>query len=163
MKTLLLMRHAKSSWKDDSLDDHERPLNKRGQKSAPKMGRLIFEQNLLPDLILCSTAARARQTCQLVTKEWNRSVPTRFLDELYLCPSERYSALLRQVPDSCQRLLLIGHNPGLVEFLETAAGAVGKFPTGALALLTIDVANWSAIQPQQPLRLQNLWRPRDLD
>ena len=68
MKTLLILRHAKSSWRDTSLDDHDRPLNERGRRDAPRRGQLLLEESLLPDLILCSTAARARRTAEIVVE-----------------------------------------------------------------------------------------------
>lgn len=163
MKTLLLMRHAKSSWKDDALDDHERPLNKRGRDAAPKLGRLILGHRLLPDVVLCSTAVRARQTCQLVTHEWKRPVEINYLDELYLCPADRFASLLRRLSVDVECVLMIGHNPGMAEFLESTVGFSGKFPTGALAWLTADVPMWSDLAPHPVLELQNHWRPRDLD
>jgi phosphohistidine phosphatase len=163
MKTLLLMRHAKSSWNEGVLDDHDRPLNKRGRKTAPEMGRLISAHNLLPDLILCSTALRARETCELVTREWNAPAQARFLDDLYLCPADRFIPILHRVSDDVGRVLIIGHNPGMAGFLESATGFDEKFPTAALAWLTVDLAAWSQIEPQQPMELQNFWRPRDLE
>lgn len=163
MKTLLVMRHAKSSWQDESLDDHERPLNQRGRQAAPRMGALLLQHRLLPDQILCSTAARARQTWLLATQGWPRPVEARFLDELYHCPAERILPILRKLPRDAQRVLLIGHNPGLAEFLETTADFRGKFPTGALAQLTTDASAWSLVNSQTRFKLHQLWRPRDLD
>lgn len=163
MKTLLFLRHAKSSWKDGSLDDHERPLNKRGRKAAAKMGRLIQDHDLLPNLILCSSAIRARETCELAIEGWNRPAEIQYLDELYLCPADRFVPALRRIPADVERVLLIGHNPGMLEFLESATGAIERFPTAALAWLTAEIDAWSDMDLKQPLHLKNLWRPRDVE
>lgn len=163
MKTILVLRHAKSSWKDPALPDRERPLNRRGQAAARAMGRLIQRKSLWPDLILCSTAERTRQTCAEVLQSGKRSIPTQFLDELYHCPAEGISRVLQQVPNDVPRVMIIGHNPELAEFLAFVAGYIDKFPTGGLASLTVDVENWSELRPRQPMSLDHLWRPRDLE
>jgi phosphohistidine phosphatase len=163
MKTILLLRHAKSSWKDPALPDVARPLNRRGQAAALVMGRLVKRKSLWPDLILCSTAERTRQTCAGVLQSADRSIPTRFLDDLYHCPAEGISRVLQQLPDDIQRVMIIGHNPELAEFLAFVAGFIDKFPTGGLAELTVDVETWSEMRPRQPMSLEQLWRPRDLE
>lgn len=161
MKTLLLMRHAKSSWKEAAIPDHERPLNGRGRQAAPKMGRLIQSRQLVPDVILCSTAVRARQTCELLFQEL--PVEPQFLPDLYHCPANGLLDLLRALPDSADRVLLIGHNPGLADFLAAFAGFDEKFSTAALAELALDRPTWCEFTPQTSLKLINLWRPRELD
>lgn len=162
MKTLLILRHAKSSWSDAGLADHQRPLNRRGREAAPRIGRLLRKQRLLPDSIFCSTSTRTRQTCELVAKSWKAVVETQFLDALYHCPANCVFEILQQAADDADRILLIGHNPGLAEFLTATVGFTRKFPTAALAQLTVDLDRWSEFHSQTPIWLENFWRPRDL-
>jgi phosphohistidine phosphatase len=163
MKTLLLLRHAKSSWDDANLPDHDRSLNKRGREAAPKMGRWIRKRDLVPDVVLCSTARRARQTCELVAETWRQPVPTRLLADLYLCPAEKIVDVLHTLDDDPTRVLIIGHNPGLADFLAATVGYAEKFPTAALAWLDVDIPAWSDLRFDSPMTLKFLCRPKDLD
>ncbi len=162
MKTLLLMRHAKSSWDNDTLADHLRPLNRRGRAAATLIGRLIREHALLPDQILCSTSVRTRQTYDLLTEDWDNAVATKLLDELYHCPADGVPGILQHVTQDVGRVLLIGHNPGLSDFLAATVGFSETFPTAALAWLTVDLEQWSEFSARSPMQLRKIWRPRDL-
>src|SRR5687767_11102467 len=99
MKTLLLLRHAKSSWKDSALDDHERPLNKRGKNDAPKMGRLLRNEDLLPDLIIASSAKRCRKTAEHVIQNSGYRGETRFCAELYEADAGKLRDFLAKLDD----------------------------------------------------------------
>lgn len=142
MKTLCLMRHAKSSWDDPDQADHDRPLNKRGRKSAPQMARWMGQQDLRPDFILCSTAVRAQETVKLLREEW---LPVRFDDrpELYMAGPEQLRNVVGSIPDDVACLLLVAHNPGLEEWLAELTGIERKFPTAAVAVLEANVNHWS--------------------
>src|SRR6185436_7581481 len=107
MKTLLLLRHAKSSHKDSDVDDHERPLNKRGKKDAPKMGRLLKDENLQPDLVIASTAKRCRKTAEHVIASSGFRGQTRFCGELYEAHASALIDFLAGVEDSSSRVLVI--------------------------------------------------------
>ena len=122
MKTLLVLRHAKSSWNDPALDDHERPLNKRGRRDAPRMGELVREYGLIPDVVISSDAVRARLTAEAVV-EAARYVGEILLDpHLYLaCPADILS-LLRTVREKAETVMIVGHNPGLEELVEQLTG-----------------------------------------
>lgn len=170
MKTLLLLRHAKSSWTDSSLDDRDRPLNKRGRKAAPLMGRVILAGDLIPDLILCSTALRARETLQRVLSEWSRTPEIQLREELYHAQPSQLLSVLARVPDQHQRVLLIGHNPGLEEFLTLLTAQTEPLPTAALARIDLTVESWSHLTNSTPDQssprkgtLIQIWRPRDLE
>ena len=102
MKTLLVLRHAKSSWKEDRLPDRERPLNKRGREDAPKMGKLLRKHDLLPDLVLSSAAQRARLTAELVIEESGYDGEFELKEELYSFDVEPYLKALTKVADTCQ-------------------------------------------------------------
>lgn len=162
MKTLLIMRHAKSSWADPSLSDHQRPLNRRGREAAPRMGRLLKAHSLIPEHVICSTSVRTRQTYELVRQEWTAAINSDFLDELYHCPAERIPEIFRQIPSNTDRLLMIGHNPGIADFLAHQVGYQAKFPTAALAWLTVEIPSWDHFSSESPITMQKIWRPRDL-
>jgi len=162
MKTLLLLRHAKSSWKDPSLTDHDRPLSKRGRKAAPRMGRLIHETGLRPDQILCSTATRARETLQLVLTELGGNVPVTFRAELYHCDAAQLVGMLREVAEPAASVLVVGHNPDLELFLERVTGQSERLSTGALARIELDLSTWSEWTDGTRGTFVSVSRPREL-
>jgi phosphohistidine phosphatase len=145
-RQLLLLRHAKSSWDDLSLDDHDRPLNKRGRKAAAAMREEILSRGLAPDLALVSTALRARQTWEALSP-WPQPPAVAFTRELYHAPPTTMLDLVRQVEDSARSVMIVGHNPGLMELAILLIGAdesvaarrlVSRYPTAALALFELD-------------------------
>lgn len=158
MKTLLILRHAKSSWKAPDLDDHDRPLNKRGARDAPRVGRLLRERGWVPDLILCSTAARARATAALVAEAAGCKGELRAMSELYLAEPEAYVDLVREVDDSAASVLVVGHNPGIEQLLHLVCDADEDMPTAALARVVFAVPRWREVRRGQ---LEEIWRPRD--
>jgi len=169
MPELLLLRHAKSDWKDVRLDDSERPLAPRGRRTAPRMGRYLRDRGLEPDLVLCSTARRARETLELVLTALASKPQISYLKTLYLAPPSRMLAVLRRQSPVCGRILLIAHNPGMQSLaLELAARdssaaawqLAEKFPTAALARFL--VPSWDRLG-QQPAKLLDFVRPRDLE
>jgi phosphohistidine phosphatase len=162
-KTLLLLRHAKSSWKDPQLDDHDRPLNSRGRKAAVKIGRLMQDERLMPDLALCSTARRARETAGLIFAEMASPPEITFRDDLYHADPEHIARVLSQVAESTSCVLMIGHNPGLEEFLSRITSKALELPTAALARVDFQVSTWSQFNDSARGTLVQLWRPRELD
>jgi phosphohistidine phosphatase len=162
MKTLLVLRHAKSSWDDPSLPDHDRPLNKRGKRDAPRMGALLEEQRLVPDLVLCSTAARALATAREVIQACGYDGEVRLSRELYLATAETYAAFLRREPRQHERVLLVGHNPGLEELVHGLTGEEHHLSTAALARLELPIKSWDAFMLDRSARLVDLWRPKEL-
>lgn len=163
MKTLLLMRHAKSSWKDDALPDHDRPLNKRGKHDAPKMGKLLREQDLVPDLILCSTAVRATQTAKAVLDECGGDAEIHRHPEIYDGGEDDVLEILRALPDEVERVLLIGHNPGLEVLVEMLSAESAAMPTAAVAHIELDIAHWQKLCEVTCGRLKGYWAPRELN
>lgn len=165
MKNLLLMRHAKSSFKEGEMPDFERPLSKRGEKDAPRMGKLLKDKNLVPDLILSSTAARASRTAELVAEKCGYKGEILYIQSLYLGEPEAYLEALRDLKEEdggLQTVLVIGHNPGLESLLQTLTDHLDCLPTSAIAHLKVPVRSWGALTPQVIAQLENLWRPRDL-
>ncbi len=160
MLTLLLLRHAKSSWDNPALADYDRPLAKRGKKSAPLMGAEIATLGLGPDLILCSTAARAKETLALILPALGApAADVVYDDAIYMATPATLLTLLHALPAGAvapRRVMVVGHNPGLEELAELLVGGgeedaqellAEKFPTCALAVLTFDTASWSGVTP----------------
>ena len=161
MKRLLLMRHAKSSWADGSLADFDRPLNERGLKAAPLVGRFMRKRRLRPDLILCSPAERARQTAALVARAAGLSAPLRYDERIYEASAGRLAEIVSQVEEGADELLLVGHNPGLEGLLELLTGEPQHMPTAALARLLLDVEKWGKLR-EGAGRVELFVRPKEL-
>ncbi len=162
MKTLLLLRHAKSSWASPELDDHDRPLNPRGQRTAPLMGKFAAQQGLLPDLIVSSTARRAQETTRLFVDESQFQGEVRFDEQIYLADVSTLISVLNDLPESANSVMLVGHNPGFEELVELLADHSGPFPTAALARIDLPVESWQQIGRETSGDLQDLYRPREL-
>jgi phosphohistidine phosphatase len=162
MKTLLILRHAKSSWKDESLPDHDRPLNKRGLKDAPRMGELLRREDLLPDLILCSTAQRARKTAELVVEESGYEGELRLSRDLYAFDPGAYLEALVELEDIYERVMLVGHNPAMEELLEALIGEFERMPTAALAQVDLPIGHWGELDDEPEGKLIHIWRPKEL-
>lgn len=171
MRLLTLLRHAKSAWDDDSLEDFDRPLAPRGRKAAARIGRHLRDAGTVPDLALVSAAARARETWERVASALGAAPETRILRSLYLAGPSRMIAIVNRQPASAAHLLLCGHNPGMEHLAEQLAGRApeslraamaAKFPTGALATLSFEGDDWAAVAPGRG-RLEAFVVPRDLD
>lgn len=162
MKTLLLLRHAKSSWDDEGLDDHDRPLNKRGKKAAPRMGEWLQEKDIVPGLIIASTAKRAKKTALLAAKAAGYEGDVLLDPKLYLAPPERYVFVASKVGDEVDRLMLVGHNPGIEMCVGLLCGGEDTMPTGALAMIAVPVSSWAEFTPELDCKLEALWRPKEL-
>ena len=163
MKTLLILRHAKSSWQDSGLDDHDRPLNKRGKQAAPQMGRLLKAQDLVPGVIISSTAKRARKTAELVAENCGYAGSVEVNQQLYLASAGQAIAVLTELYHDEARVMLVGHNPGVEELLEVFTGEVAAMPTAALAQVELPIDQWQSLSLSTEGTLINLWRPRELD
>jgi phosphohistidine phosphatase len=162
MKTLLLLRHAKSSWKHPELADHDRPLNKRGKRTAPLIGALLQDEDLIPDLILCSSAVRAHTTALLVVKACAYAGEIKQTRKLYLAEPQTYVEVLRQVAEKHARVLVVGHNPGLEALIEALTGEAMAMPTAALVQVELSLKRWSDLDADTDCKLVNVWRPKDL-
>jgi phosphohistidine phosphatase len=163
MKTLLVLRHAKSSWKHDALDDHDRPLNKRGKKAAPLMGQLLARQNAVPDLILSSTAKRATATAKRVAKAMGYEGQVIYEQTMYLAEPGAYLKAIRDHADTHERVMIIGHNPGLETLIRTMTGTDQPLPTAALADIQLTIQSWKGLKQTTQGELRNLWLPRNIE
>lgn len=162
MKTLLLMRHAKSSWKFKDLTDHQRPLNKRGRTDAPLMGQLILDRELVPQRILCSTAVRARETAEILVDTIKFEGEVSYLDRLYMAESVDHLAVLRDLPDTVERVMVIGHNPGLETLLQELSGRIESLPTAVLAHIVLPIDHWSQLNGEASGEMVEIWRPKEI-
>jgi phosphohistidine phosphatase len=162
MKTLLLLRHAKSSWDQPEIQDHSRPLNKRGKHDAPLVGKLLREQGLVPDLIISSTARRAEDTARLVAEACGYEGEVETCQELYLSDPTCYMDILHNLPDAVSCVLMVGHNPDLQELLSLLADYEEPFPTAALAQVELPISSWQSLNEATDGYVKNIWKPRDL-
>lgn len=144
MKTLTLVRHAKSSWKDTSLSDRKRPLNRRGQRDAPVMGKRIAKHGIRPSLIVSSPATRAWTTAKIVASEIG--YPTEFLqreDDLYLASLNDILDVIAAQDNGFNHLMVVGHNPGLTDMTNfLSPGLTHNLPTAGVVSVQIDRDDW---------------------
>ena len=158
MKTLLILRHGKSSWKRPGAD-HDRPLNKRGNSDAPRVGKVLRDADLAPDLIISSTAERARRTAEKVAEHSGYTGAVELSSDLYLAGPEGYQRVLCRVPDALEHVLVVGHNPGAEMLLEFLTGRSETLPTAALARVRLEIERWSDLDGGARGVLVELWRP----
>ena len=171
MKTILLLRHAKSAWNTAGLSDHERPLNRRGERAAKAVADHLAQHGPRPDLILCSTATRARQTLAPLVKRLGTPAPPLSLeDDLYLASEDGLLVRLQALADDVATVLLVGHNDGIWQLAEALAGRGAaallaslreKYPTGTLAVLHVPDGTWRDLAAGSG-ELLAFVRPRDL-
>jgi phosphohistidine phosphatase len=156
MLTLSLLRHAKSSWANPLLEDFDRPLATRGQKSAPMTGAFIAERGLVPDLVLCSGSVRTRETLCLAMKGWAPAPDIAFDDALYHATVPALFAALHAAPNDKPHVMMVGHNPGMHSFALQVVGSGERhdlhalahgYPSGTLTVITFQKAQWRQIKP----------------
>jgi phosphohistidine phosphatase len=161
MKTLLLLRHAKSSWKDSDARDFDRPLNQRGLKTAPSIGRLIRKRKLQPDLVVSSPAERARLTTQLAIEAAGLKTELRYDERIYEASVAHLLGVVSELDDEAGMVMLVGHNPGFEELLEMLTGEAHNLPTAALACIELNIEKWNKVRAGGG-RLEWLVKPKEL-
>ena len=166
MRTLYVLRHAKSDWGDSSLKDFDRPLNDRGRKAAKAIGKELRKRKIEPDLVLASPAKRAKQTLQRVQDAHGAPFQVMEDQRIYLAEPEVLIDAIKHAPDDARRVMIVGHNPGLQELVlalatpgELRDEAAEKFPTGTLAEIRFNAESWRDVTPGSGV-LQILLRPR---
>lgn len=151
MKTLVLVRHAKSSWEHTDLPDRDRPLNDRGRRDAPRMGRRLAERGLVPDMILSSTALRARTTAQLMAEALGFDVERIVLDErLYAASADEVLRVIGEIDSEVGSAMVVGHNPETVSLAHRLSSDIHEMPTCAAAEFTFEVDAWYEIEGAEP-------------
>lgn len=152
MKTLFLLRHAKSSWDDPAIDDFDRPLAPRGKRAAKRLARHIATQDYEFDLVLCSAARRAKDTWDRIARGLASDTPVRHLRELYLTGQDGFVTTLRGLDDEIASVVLVAHNPDIADFAgwlcrdgdaEALRLMRAKFPTGGFAAITLECDRWA--------------------
>jgi phosphohistidine phosphatase len=171
MRRLLLLRHAKSDWTGVGLKDHDRRLASRGRDAAPRVGAYMAHHGLIPDLVLVSTATRARDTWGLVAEAFRRSPPVAYEERLYETGPKAIVQVIQSTKPDVHVLLVVGHNPGLRDLAEflIASGDLDarqrlleKFPTAGLAVIDFPINDWAKLHPKSG-RLDRFVAPRQLD
>ncbi|MDA8744676.1 histidine phosphatase family protein [Rubripirellula amarantea] len=161
-RQILLMRHAKSDWGDRSLSDHERPLNLRGLHDAPRMAHWLATNDLIPDLILCSTAVRARETVDLMMKCWSGSTKLVHLSDLYLAVPETIIEIIAQNGDGACRVMVMAHNPGISAAVGAMTQHFHQMPTAAVAVIDVQCEAWRDLKADGKSVLMLEMRPKAL-
>jgi phosphohistidine phosphatase len=149
VKTLLLLRHAKSSWDDGSLNDFDRPLAARGKRDAPRIGKALVERGPAPDLIISSPAARARETIEAVIISARIGFGPRFDETIYGASSSELMSVIRRLPDESSCALLVGHNPGFEDTVGRLTRTHEQMPTAALACIEFQIERWEDVEDGQ--------------
>ena len=162
-RTLLVLRHAKSSWNNPAQTDYERPLNPRGLDAAPKIGRLIRERELIPQVIFSSTALRAKTTTELVVEAADLTTNIVWGDEFYHAPADVYCEALTQLPADISRAMVVGHNPGLESLVNRLTSQHVVMKTAALAVISSMVDSWQEFVAAEDSVLVDHFLPRELD
>jgi phosphohistidine phosphatase len=169
MLQLCLLRHAKSSWGNPGRSDHDRPLSRRGNTDAPRIGQELKGRGLVPDAVICSTAVRARETLRLALEAMGGSPPTTYEGDVYEAGPDELLDIVRALGGASRRLLVVGHNPTM-QLCATRLSATGdaddlaalneKYPTSGLAVIDFNVESWADIDTGH---LAAFLTPRDLD
>lgn len=146
MKTLLLLRHAKSDWDDLSLRDFDRPLAARGKRDAPRIGKALRKRGPAPDFIVSSPAGRAKQTVEAVIKAAELKLEIRFDEVVYGASSPELLKLIRLLPKDSSCVLLVGHNPGFEDLVGRLSGSAERMPTAALACIEFQIDRWEDVE-----------------
>ena len=155
MKTLVLVRHAKSSWDHPGVSDHDRRLNGRGQRDAPEMGRRLAEQGFAPDRILSSTALRARTTAQLIAEALGLDAADIILDErLYAASADEVLRVIGELDGEVGTAMVVGHNPETASLAHRFSSDIHEMPTCAVAEFTFDVDAWYELEDADPMSVR---------
>jgi len=161
-KLLLILRHAKSSWEFEELSDHDRPLNNRGRRDAPLMGRKLLKEQLVPQIIISSSAVRAHSTAKKVAKACGYEDEILIDPALYGSGYSDYLNVLINQEDKHDIIMLVGHNPISEQLVEVLTGEIVTMPTCAIACISLPITSWKQIIAKTKGQLLNLWRPKEL-
>jgi phosphohistidine phosphatase len=165
LRHIVVIRHAKSSWDDPSIADHDRPLSKRGRKALSRLRDHIEGLELRPELVMCSSSRRTRETLAGIRAAFGKKARVVSDRSLYAASAEQLVTALRRLDDQVTTVVIIGHNPGVADLVDFLAGdpasgraAVDKFPTAAVAVVSV-AGPWSSLQPACAV-LDSFWAPR---
>jgi phosphohistidine phosphatase len=162
VRTLFLLRHAKSSWKDESLLDLERPLTRRGKRAAETVGQYLKSKAAIPELVLSSPALRARETLRLVMKAARWTTEVRYDQRIYGAGAMRLAEIIAEIDTDRKVALIVGHNPGIEELLFLLTGEMKQMPTGSVAKIVIKTPKWATAVDKRA-SLEWLVKPGELE
>jgi phosphohistidine phosphatase len=160
MKTLYILRHAKSSWPDTSLADFDRPLNERGLSAAPFIGEMMARQGIQPEVIISSPAKRAIHTAELVKEASGSNTPVRYEERIYEASPQALKLVVAQIGEEFDSAMIVGHNPGIEGLIKYLTDRSERMPTASLAAISLDVGGWNEITAGSG-ELLFLIRPRE--
>ncbi len=160
MKTLYILRHAKSSSNDPSLADFDRPLNGRGLNAAPFIGEVMARKGVLPDLIISSPAKRAMQTALLVKESSGSNAPVQYDERIYEASTQALTLVISQIDVKIESFMIVGHNPGMEGLINYFTGRPEQMPTAALAEIVLDIDGWDKVAANCG-KLQFVIRPNE--
>jgi phosphohistidine phosphatase len=160
MKTLYVLRHAKSSWDNAGLADFDRPLNGRGKIAAPFMGQVLEEYEFEPGIILSSPAVRARETARLVKEAAALDAEIKYNERIYEASPQTLLQIAASLDDRFTSAMIVGHNPGMEGFVRVLTGRLESMPTASLAVIDLDVMGWEQIGAGVG-KLRRIIRPKD--
>ena len=160
MKTLFIMRHAKSSWDNPDWSDFERPLNERGLKTAPFMGEVMTKNNFTPEIVISSPATRAKQTAELVIKEMKSEADINFDERIYEASPRQLLEVASEIHDAYNLAMIVGHNPGFENLVRILTGRIESMPTATLAVVDLKIDSWNEINFETG-SLRKIIRPKE--
>ena len=160
MKTLYVLRHAKSSWEDSDLADFDRPLNERGKTAAPFMGEVMVRHAFEPELILSSPAVRARETAIRAKESAGLSAEIEYEERIYEATPQTLLQVARSIDDTFGSAMIVGHNPGMEGFVRFLTGKLESMPTASLAVIDLNIADWKQTSAETGT-LRMIVRPKD--
>ena len=163
MKKLLLLRHGKSSWDNPDLADQERPLTNRGKEGASIIGKFLKKENLIPDLIISSTAKRANKTADIISKKSGYDKKIFQSEALYNGSSEDYTNIIHEIADKNKTILLVGHNPAIEEVIERITAEKKIMKTCSLAHIDLCIDSWKNFHYRKKYKLIDLINVRELN
>ena len=161
MKTLYVLRHAKSSWDHPHLADFDRPLNGRGKKSAPAMGAFMREKDLVPGVIVASPAKRAKTTAQMAAEAGSFEAEIIFDERIYGAGANSLIYIVAEIGDEFGSAMIVGHNPGFEMLVHALTGEGTRMPTAALAVIDLDIDSWAEAERGSG-RLRGSYIPREI-
>ena len=160
MKTLYILRHAKSSWEDSDLADFDRPLNDRGKTAAPFMGEVMVRHAFEPELILSSPAVRAKETAIRAKKAAGLSAEINYKEEIYEATPQTLLQVARSIDGAFGSAMIVGHNPGMEGFVRFLTGKLESMPTASLAVIDLNIGDWEQTRAETGT-LRMIIRPKD--
>jgi phosphohistidine phosphatase len=161
LKRLYILRHAKSSWSDESLSDFDRPLNERGLAAAPFMGELMAKRGLVPDIFLSSPAERAVQTARLVLDSSGFGSSLILDERIYEASPQALKQIVSGLNDDLNSAILVGHNPGIEGLIALMTGESRPMPTAALAIVDLETETWADSFDNQAVLVETI-KPKEL-